>query len=239
MFKPLNENRSTFTTKVVEHIQTLIIEGKLKPGEKLPSERDLSQLMNVSRPTIREAFKILSALGFVHIKHGQGVYVKEHKERLQGLGDIFFSQKQSILDLFEMRFVIETQAAYWAAERASDELREKLLQLTNESYQTVLENEVDIPFLEQADHDFHCLVAEGTNNNVYISMMDNVIYLLKSIREHTLQIPGRPLRSLKEHQYIAQAIHARKPFEAKQFMYEHLMSVKENVTEHLDKQDTP
>ncbi|MDQ0337953.1 GntR family transcriptional repressor for pyruvate dehydrogenase complex [Caldalkalibacillus uzonensis] len=234
MFKSIKNDKLNYTGKVVNHIKQLILDGQLKPGDKLPPERELAQLMDVSRPTIRESFKILSGLGFVDIKHGQGVFVKDPKDRMQDIFETFFNSQDSVSDLFEMRKVLETQAAYWAAERATPRMKEKILKTTKENYDTVIYEEVDIDYLEQADHNFHYLISESTGNAVYLSVMKHLMGLLKTARMHTLQIPGRPLRSLKEHQLIAEAIYKGDPPEARRLMYEHLNSVEETLNNELD-----
>ncbi|WP_100401126.1 FadR/GntR family transcriptional regulator [Bacillus sp. FJAT-44742] len=228
MFNFVSE-KITSSTKVVEYIQQLIINNELKPETKLPAERDLAIMMNVSRPTIREAYKILSALGFIKIQHGQGVYVQNPKQRMDMFATTFFQTESSIFELFEIRKTLEPEAAYWGAVRATDEQLETLLKNVNGFYERVMSSEVDASMFEQADHDFHSLVADCAKNSVYTGIMNNLILLLKKVRTHTLQIPGRSLMSLKEHQYIAQAMHTRKGNEAKQFMIDHLNSVEQTL----------
>lgn len=234
MFKSVKNDKLNYTGKVVQHIKQLILDGHLQAGDKLPPERELAQLMEVSRPTIRESFKILSGLGFVEIKHGQGVFVKDPEQRLQDIFATFFNSKDSVRDLFEMRKVLETQAAYWAAERGTQEKKMELLKSTQEKYATAMQEEVDVDFLEQADHQFHHLIAECTGNAVYQSVMTHLVGLLKAARMHTLQIPGRPLRSLKEHLQIAEAVHAGQADLARQLMYHHLNSVEKNLTHEFN-----
>src|SRR5688572_7071139 len=107
MFKSINEERKTFSRKVVEHIKELIMSGKLKPGDKLPPERELAEKMDVSRPTIREAFKILSATGLLDIRQGNGVFVAAQSVRLDNLATFLFMQSDTIHELFEVRKMIE------------------------------------------------------------------------------------------------------------------------------------
>lgn len=233
MFQSLNEKKLNYTNKVVEHIQGLILSGELKPEAKLPAERELAQMMDVSRPTVREALKILSALGFLQIKHGQGVYVLNHENRMLGLVATFFNKKESMLELMEMRKVIEPQAAYWAAERATEEEAHEISEHANESYERVLDKEDDIAFLEKADQDFHYLIGKSTHNAVYMSIMNHLIVLLKTVRMHTLQIPGRSRQSLQEHQAIAQAIRERHPEQAGTLMLHHLESVEHTLTDEI------
>ncbi|WP_018925000.1 FadR/GntR family transcriptional regulator [Salsuginibacillus kocurii] len=237
MFKQINEDKVSHSHKVVEHIQDLIIRNELKPDKKLPAERDLAIKMNVSRPTIREAYKILSALGFIKIKHGQGVFVQNHKHRMEMFAGTFFSTKDSILELFEIRKTLEPEAAYWGAMRGTNDQLEKLYQnVLDYNDQVHASNEAEtISLYERADHDFHSLVAECAQNMVYESIMSNLILLLKKGRTRALMIPGRSLTSMKEHYKVAEAMIKRKPEEAREAMLNHLNSVETTLIRESDK----
>ncbi|PSL46903.1 GntR family transcriptional regulator [Salsuginibacillus halophilus] len=236
MFKQVNETKSSHSHKVVEHIQDLIINDILKPNEKLPAERDLAMKMNVSRPTIREAYKILSALGFIKIKHGQGVYVQEQESRMEVFAGTLFKSDNQMTELFEIRRTIEPEAAAWATERASDGELTKLYQQMEGYYSEVnhISGTESISVYEQADHEFHTFIAECARNTVYRSILSNLILLLKKGRTKALLIPGRPLQSMEEHLKIARAMLNRDPDMARQYMLEHLDSVENTILTETD-----
>lgn len=239
MFKSINEERKTFSKKVVEHIKDLIITEQLKPGDKLPAERQLAEMMNVSRPTIREAFKILSAIGFLTIKQGHGVMVSEKSARIDNLASFLFLQTDTVRELFEVRKTIETQNVEWAAKRGTQEFLEEISSNSKEVYNKIVlnqelpENQVLGNFLSQSDQKFHLMIAEAAGNKVVIRIMNNLIDLLQKSRMQSIQIPGRVDQSLKEHMQIAEALITRDAELAKESMFNHLGSVEEDLIKEL------
>jgi GntR family transcriptional repressor for pyruvate dehydrogenase complex len=239
MFKSVNEERKTFPKKVVEHIKELIFNGQLQPGDKLPPERELAEMMNVSRPTIREAFKILSAMGFLNIRQGHGVFVAEQSARIHNLASFLFLQTDTIRELFEVRKMIETETAAWAAKRGTSEFLEQISTKTNEVYNRVVLNreftnqEEQDQFLSESDQEFHLMVAEAAGNEVLLRVMTNLIDLLRESRMQSMKIPGRLVQSLKEHIQIADALVVRDSKLARKTMFEHLSSVEKDLTQEL------
>ncbi len=239
MFKSINEEKKTFTNKVVEQIKDVILGGELVPGDKLPSERQLADMMDVSRPTIREAFKILSAMGFVTIKQGSGVVVADQATRIDNLAAFLFLRTDSIHELFEVRRILETEIAEWAAERGTDEYLEQILLKTKETYESVVvlnefeSKEEREAFLWKSDQEFHLMIAEAAGNEVILRIMNNLIDLLNKSRMQSMKIPGRVEQSLIEHISIAKSIKQRDGILAKKSMFEHLNSVEKDLIKEL------
>ncbi|TDF98044.1 FadR/GntR family transcriptional regulator [Paenibacillus piri] len=240
MFKSINEERKTFSRKVVEHIKELIVSGQLKPGDKLPAERELAEKMDVSRPTIREAFKILSAVGLLDIKQGSGVYVAAQSMRLDNLASILFMQSDSIHELFEVRKMIEAESAAKAAICGTAEFLEEIYQMTSDSYNKVIVNpqfatqEERETFLSESDQRFHIMIAEAAGNEVVVRIMMNLIDLLKLSRMQSMKIPGRVEQSLKEHMMIARMLKENNMDSARSCMIEHLASVETDLLVELN-----
>src|SRR5690606_13719670 len=231
MFKSINEERKTFSRKVVEHVKELIESGQLKPGDKLPPERKLAETMEVSRPTIREAFKILAAMGLVEIKQGNGVFVAAHSARLESLASVLFMQSDTIHELFEVRKMIEAESAAKAALRGTPEFLEEIYELTAECYhKVVVDPQFATPeeretYLSESDQTFHLMVAEAAGNEVVLRIMMNLIDLLRLSRIQSMKIPGRVEQSLKEHMMIAQMLKDKNSDKARSCMVQHLSSV--------------
>jgi GntR family transcriptional repressor for pyruvate dehydrogenase complex len=241
MFKSIQDERKTVSRRVVEQIQELIASGKLRAGDKLPSERELAELMNVSRPTIREAFKILSASGLVEIKQGNGVFVADPSARLDNLASILFMQSDSIHELFEVRKMIETESAAKAAVNGTEDYLAAIGTLTRECYDKVIVNPQFASaaereeYLSETDQTFHLMVAEAAGNEVVVRIMTNLIDLLKLSRMQSMKIPGRVEQSLKEHMAIARALKERKAEEARSLMLKHLSGVEADLLKELNK----
>ena len=240
MFKSINEERKTFSRKVVEHVRELIASGQLKPGDKLPPERELAEMMNVSRPTIREAFKILSAMGFLRIRQGQGVFVADQSERLDNLASFLFLETDTIHELFEVRKMIETESAARAAQRGTPEFLEQIYRFTCDCYDRVVvhpqfaTDEEREKFLSDSDQQFHLMVAEAAGNEVVVRIMTNMIDLLRLSRMRSMKIPGRVEQSLKEHMSIAEALKAKNARLARSRMTDHLAGVEKALLKELE-----
>jgi len=239
MFKSINEERKTFSRKVVEHIRELIVSGQLKEGDKLPPERELAEKMDVSRPTIREAFKILSAVGLLEIKQGSGVYVTDQSARLDNLAQILFLQSDSIHELFEVRKMVEAASAAKAAVCGTPEFLDEICRTTEECYERVMVNpefasqEERETYLSDSDQTFHLMVAEAAGNEVVVRIMTNLIDLLRQSRMQSMKIPGRVEQSLREHMRIAQKLKDNDPESARSFMIEHLTSVETDLLQEI------
>ena len=114
--------RETLSDYVMEQLKTAILEGQLKPGETLPSEKELCEKFSVGRSTIREALRALKAMGFV-VRDRDGYKVQKNPADLlsDGLALKLLSQHISPTELFEARRLLEVKVAGLAAERATDE----------------------------------------------------------------------------------------------------------------------
>lgn len=240
MFKPIHEERKTFSKKVVDHIKELITTGQLREGEKLPSERELAEMMQVSRPTIREAFKILSALGYVDIRHGHGVFVANHSVRIDNLAEFLFLQTDTIHELFEVRKMIETESIARAVQRSNSEYLQEITAKTLEIYHRVIvAKEFSDPderenFLSRSDQEFHLMIAQAAGNEVVLRVMNNLIDLLRQSRMRAMKIPGRVEQSLVEHIDIAKALSARDEVLARKCMLLHLDSVEQDLVAEIN-----
>lgn len=240
MFKSINEERKTFSRKVVENIRDLIAAGKLKPGDKLPPERELAERMDVSRPTIREAFKILSAMGLLDIRQGHGVFIADHTTRLDNLASVLFMQTDTIHELFEVRKMIETESAARAAERGTPAFLQEIYAATQKVYNQVIvepqfaTKEEREKLLSESDHRFHLMVAEAAGNEVVVRIMNNLIDLLRQSRMQSMKIPGRVEQSLKDHMLIAEALKDKDPLLARTRMFDHLTSVEKALLLELE-----
>lgn len=239
MYKSVNEERKTFSRKVVEHIQELVLTGKLQPGDKLPPERELAEKMEVSRPTIREALKILSAMGYLKIKHGNGVFVSNQTERIENMASLLFLQTDTIHELFEVRKTLETESAAWAAKRGTKEFLKQIAEQSQHAYDTLLadsfaDQEAREKFLSETDESFHLMVAQAAGNEVVLRIMNNLIDLLRESRLHSMKIPGRSVQSLAEHIGIASALVEGNAKLARERMFEHLSGVERDLIHELE-----
>jgi len=191
--------------RIATQLMDLIELRKLSPGDKLPPERQLADLLAVSRPSLREALHILQAQGLVQIKHGQGTYVQEPIVA-QELRASMMSKTHGLNELFDAREVLEVPASKWAAEKATKE-DIRLLRTTLNQIDTVTASQpIDFDQLQLLDAKFHLTIV-GVAGNRFINQTLNVLQdVMRMSMETTLRLPGRSDISRSEHGAILTAI---------------------------------
>ncbi|MCL2033100.1 MAG: FadR family transcriptional regulator [Oscillospiraceae bacterium] len=167
-FKPVSTQR--VSQEIVRQIQDAIISGKLNPGDKLPSERDLIAMFGRSRPSVREAFRVLEEAGLINIVGGVGAIVCEPnlKQLVEPLGVILQMKKVTAQELVEVRIITELSIVEWAAVRRTDD---DLL-----SIEKILKKEEELvdnwDAFYQVDRDFHEAIAAAAKNGVSQVLME-------------------------------------------------------------------
>ncbi len=218
--------------QVVRQITRLIEEQAVGPGGQLPSERELSEQLGVSRGTVREAVQFLQALGVVEIRHGTGTFVRAGADA-EGLRTEWrqWTRRHSarVHELLEVRKGLESFAAELAAQRASDEgLAAMAAALA--SMETTLETDpVAAAAWVQADVDFHHGLGTVAGNEALLELADALGDELLQERAATWDVPGRSERSLAEHRAIYEAIVARDVVRARESVFKHLESVEADI----------
>jgi GntR family transcriptional repressor for pyruvate dehydrogenase complex len=191
--------------RIATQLMELIALQKLSPGDKLLPERQLADLLEVSRPSLREALHILQAQGLVQIKHGQGTFVQEPIVA-QELRASVMTKTHGLNELFDAREVLEVPASKWAAEKATKE-DVRLLRATLNQIDTLTTSEpVDFDQLQALDAKFHLTIV-GIAGNRFINQTLHVLQdVMKMSMETTLRLPGRSEVSRNEHNQILSAI---------------------------------
>jgi len=211
---------------IVTQIQRLLGDGRLKPGQQLPSERELSELFQVSRASVREALRALESMGFVEIRSGEGTYVASTVESL--LSPLAFAirhERDALREIFEARRLLEPEIAALAAERANPSEVRRLEAILEEQGRQIAKGEIGV----ETDSAFHSALARAAKNKVFLRLDNAMVESLREIRERSLQTDGRAARSLAGHQKILKAIRARNPAKARKAMLEHLEAIERNI----------
>lgn len=229
MFKPVKTKK--VYEEIVEQIKQLIIEGKLQPGDKLLSERELSDKLNVSRASIREAFSALEMMGIIKIKPGEGSFVNQvsYQGMLEPLTFIMQVEPNDILQLLEARKILESEAAALAAERATNEDIAAIYDAMK-----IMQKEVSDGGLgDIGDIKFHYAIARAAHNTVLNQLMKTIADLMtdtfKATRQKLLIMPGIVDTIADEHVEIYNSIINRNPQVARQKMFQHLAMIEENT----------
>jgi GntR family transcriptional regulator, transcriptional repressor for pyruvate dehydrogenase complex len=216
--------------EVAHQIERLILK-KLQPGDKLPSERELAELLKVSRSSIRDAIRGLELRGMVEPRQGAGTIVRE-APAVESVANPFENplkrRREMVTEFLDFRKMLEPPLAARAATHASaDEISEmeEILQRQAEK-----QSRGDAAVAEDAE--FHYSIALASGNGVVLKVLDIIMDLLRDTRERSLQVEGRPQKSLAGHRRILAAIKRHDADGAKSAMRRHIEDVEEIV---LDK----
>ena len=221
-FRSVARERS-LSDKVTEQITEAIISRQVRPGERLPSERELGARFNVSRTVIREAVRSLVARGLVRVTSGRGVEVSE-----VGSGNVAASMKLLVrgyegLDyekVNEVRSAVEVQTAGLAARRARPEDLEQLRQLCD-AHQASLD-QGDAVAASEFDFQFHHQLTRASGNELLIAMLYSISDVLREVRHQAMVQPHVSEDGLKAHRRILKAVSAGDPKAARDAMARHL-----------------
>lgn len=213
--------------EIVDQIKNLIAEGKLKPGDKLLAERDLADRFQVSRASVREAIRTLEMLGIIDIRPGEGTFVRgtETDDIIRPLAMFLAVERNSLLDMFEMRRIFETATASLAAQRATfEELDQIESMLANMRERLNLQ---DSEKGEEFDAAFHYAVAEATHNSLLTKLFKTVseeFAKANSVARRQLYQDNvqNAQRIIDQHSEILQAIRSGSPQKASEAMLAHL-----------------
>lgn len=211
------------TGQVVSYVRDLIDRGRLRPGDRLPAERELAMQIGVSRPTVRAGLQALAALGVVQSRHGSGTYIPAGPPALGSDALSFLAALHGFTreEMYEARRLLEVGAAGLAAERAT---AEQVAALAEEVANLFASLHQPHAFLVH-DIDFHKAVGAASGNPIVASLMEMVSALYYEQRRETAErASGDNLRDAAEaHRRIFQAIRARDADGARRAMNQHLI----------------
>ena len=235
--KPMR--RILISDEIIEHIKNLIIDGHLKPGDKLPSEFRMAAQLNVGRSTVREALKVLTHLGFIELKNRERVISRSVQEN-SGVRDVVerFKNHRNVLQMIEFRKIVEPDIAGLAAVRSQRKDIDALQQDVEEMAEAEKKN--NLKSFSRYDHEFHFHLAQSTGNQVLIDVIrgiqDNlatnqglIIFRSKGIRP----------RSLEFHRRIYESIREGKESAARRHMQQHIQDIESEMYTILKEEEDP
>ena len=224
LFEPVSRQK-TYEI-VAERLLGLISSRHLGPGDAVPSERELVQLYGVGRSSIREALRMLESKGVIK-NSGNGTFaVAEFANTLNdSLSFLVSVEEADYGELFEVRRILEGEAAALAASRRGDDEVERMAAAIAEM-ESALDSEEG--FIT-ADLRFHLTIAEASGNRLIALLMEAIRSLLQRSLSSAYQIPGSPESAVVLHRLILEAIAERRPEEARQRMQEHVSRVERYI----------
>ena len=206
---------------VTDHIVSLINEGKIRPGERLPSEHDLMRQLAVGRSSVREAIRGLAMMGIVQPKRRRGTIVVSPVSNKFGDQIDRSIVYWAVSDLFEVRAILEGQAAARAATMAT---REDIKQIEKSAGQ--VERKIRSGSVHFDDNTkFHLAIAKASHNPVLVFCLQSLIGSFREVRlQFNEKLPDMPERDIQEHRRIVEAIRSRDPNRARRCMQTHMNS---------------
>ena len=212
--------------EVAKQIERLILK-KLTPGDKLPSERELAETLKVSRSSIRDAIRGLELMGLVEPRQGAGTIVLETSSEslVNPFAGALKHRREMVSELLDFRKMLEPPLAARAATHASDDDISEM----EEILQRQEERQTQGGAAVAEDAEFHYSVALASGNSVVLKVLDILMDLLRDTRERSLQLEGRPQKSLAGHRRILAAIKRHDAEAAKAAMRRHIEDVEEIV----------
>lgn len=213
--------------QIVDQIGQQIAQGQLKPGDRLPSERELVERFQVSRASIREAISALVMMGLIEVRSGEGSYIRKVniESVVTPLAWMLFIEKNTDLELYETRKILEVQAAGLAAKRADENEINDMFEALE-----IMRKNLKLHYLgEEADHHFHYAIAKATHNKILFRLMttlsDTMRKTLKTSRNKLYEHEDTPQKLFNEHFQIYDAIKNRDVEKAQKLMLDHLVGV--------------
>jgi len=234
VFEPIRPKK--ISEEIVEQIKNLISRGELKPGDRVPSERELASMLGVSRPSVREAIMVLDAMGFLETKQGGGTFVRTLTETSIADPLTRLVQKKDpamLRALAEVRMGLESWSAYLAGQRAKPAEIEEMRRL----YATMEKQAARGGWDSQIDAELHYVITAASHNSLQMHVLDSIHTLFHTTIQVALmefyQQEGHIDILLTHHREIMEAIAAHEPELARQKMLEHLTMVEEKMAELL------
>ena len=216
--------------QIADQIEQRILNGELRSGDRLPTERVLAEQFQASRTAVREAMKILAQKGLVEMRPGRGTIVIDGApEAMQNsIGLVMKLQVGEVGgsdNLVEVREILETEIAALAAARATDDE----IAAMREAIRVMDVSLSDADAYIAADNQFHQALAKATQNSLILILIDSIVNPLSEQRKHIFAVDGGPQRGQFHHRRILESIIRRNPENARAAMRAHLQQVREDV----------
>lgn len=233
VFEPIGHTSVVDT--IVEQIETLILNGILRDGARLPSERDLSEQMGVSRPKVREALKLLENNGLIKVRHGEGAFIAPlvGSAMSPALIELYSRHQDAFTSYLEFRTELESFAAGLAASRATKADKEILAKIMDQLEEAHTKN--DPAASQNADIAFHSAIMDASHNSLLVHTMASIYALTRQNlfynRSFLRSIDGTGEQLQAQHREIYEAIHFGDPERAAKAARDHIDFVRRSYME--------
>jgi GntR family transcriptional regulator, transcriptional repressor for pyruvate dehydrogenase complex len=212
--------RSRLYEQLVERLLALVHELDLRPGDRLPPERELSSDLGVSRASVRQALVVLEVQGLVEVRHGEGAILRDRRPDSAVLSAVA-AHRRRLPEVIEAREALEVQLASLAALRRNEEDLARIDQALEAMAADIERGERGL----HGDELFHAAVTAAARSGLLADLMAEISSAIRESRVESLSQPDRPRQSLASHREIAVAIRAGDPDAAATAMRDHIRLV--------------
>jgi GntR family transcriptional regulator, transcriptional repressor for pyruvate dehydrogenase complex len=226
--------REAPSAEITRHLLDYLLSGNLSPGQRIPSERQLAEALQVGRSAVREAIKSLSLLGLLDVRQGDGTYLTRTDSDLlpRVIEWGLLLGERRVYDLMEARSYLEVTLAGLAAERRPNQIVTRLRELL----ETMRASAEDVPAYVEADIAFHLEIAHASGNEVLGGLVTSIKSLLRVWAARVLEAAGETETSLAMHTPIVDAIEARDVEGARAAMGAHMERADRRLRQTLSSQ---
>jgi GntR family transcriptional regulator, transcriptional repressor for pyruvate dehydrogenase complex len=223
--------RNSVADQVAKKILDLVRTGNLKPGDQLPPERDLAQMLQVSRPSLREAMRGLQILGVVKSRQGGGAYISslDAADLLGPLQFLITLNAENVHALYESRVLVDGGIGRMATERLTADDLDRLRAMVSLQEKLV----TDAIGFRVSDLEFHRTISEATGNPFLVRVSHSLYVLGMEYRRIASETPGVLRQSLADHRKIVAAFAARDPDAAEEAMAQHMRNVHRSTVDAM------
>ncbi|MEF3312990.1 FadR/GntR family transcriptional regulator [Paenibacillus sp. GYB004] len=222
--------------QIAEQIKQQIVGGKLPPGHKLPSTRELTERYQVGRSTMREALSMLKAMGLIEIRQGEGCYVRsiEDIEMEAPRFEFLFTSLEAVAELLEARISLEVANAGLAAAKRTDEDLAALQNVLSD-----MDSELGTEAVgEKQDMRFHLTLAKATHNSIMVKLLETISAQVELTIRETRRVRLYANKAIAsqlwhEHKAIFDAVAARDVEQAQAEMRRHLNHVEDELMKSM------
>lgn len=223
--------RRSLSDEMAQQIVSLISDGHLPPGSRLPSERDLCTQFGVGRSSLREALRCLAIVGVIDVRVGEGTFVAESSRKF--VGRMFewrvISERRDVENLLELRLALESDSASLAADRGDAQDFDRIADVL-EKMRTL----PDTATFASLDLQFHLLIAQASKNELLYDLLSTIRAQLHKVLLQVVSIRGGAALAYEHHVRIFESLRARDAEAAKRHMRTHIQSALDRYRAQAD-----
>jgi GntR family transcriptional repressor for pyruvate dehydrogenase complex len=223
--KHMQVSRQRLSEQVADQLREMVFSHQLRPGDRLPSERELAEHLGISRAIVREAVKLLEQQGLLSVEVGRGTFVTqvEPEDFIHALKLLMTqSTDESAFDhVYEIRCMIEIESARRAAERATD----ADISALERHLEAMIASVDDLAGFADADTAWHQALAAATHNPLFLTLLLPITQLLRQIQRQASRATGGRADAIRYHTQVIDAVRRRDAQASAEIMRAHLASV--------------